>query len=148
MSADKITQDEAERLISMVKRSLIAFLEFPQKGKTKEFIVEGDTKQDSFTINIFRGSIKTAKYTFGARITKNGIMLLELDLNPTGVHINPDGTKINGNHWHIYTEKYGRSYAIPADDIENEQFVENTILFLDRFNVIEKPEITMQTELL
>lgn len=66
----------------------------------------------------------------------------------SNVHPNPDGIKIRGNHWHIYTEEYGRAYAFPADDIEAPDFVENTISFLERFNVIEQPEITYQLELL
>ena len=84
----------------------------------------------------------------GARIMKNGILLLELHMNPSNIHTNPDGEKITGSHWHIYSEEAGLLWAFPAEDLNSEQFVENTIIFLDKFNVIEKPEIRFQYELL
>lgn len=75
-------------------------------------------------------------------------MLLELHINPTTVHYNPDGKKITGSHWHIYTEGFGRAYAFPANDIEADKFVENTITFLEKFNVIDRPNIIYQHEIL
>lgn len=82
-----------------------------------------------------------------ARISKNNIMLLELHIDPGKPHMNPDGEKIVGSHWHIYSEEYGRKMAFPADDIDSTLFIENTIMFLDKFNVIEKPQINYQLEL-
>lgn len=132
----------------MLKRSLLKNLTFPTQEERKiEFDVQGDTMRDVFTIKIFRGKINRLKYEFGARIKKNGISLLELHINPSTVHINPDGTKICGSHWHIYTEEFGRSHAIPAEDIHSDLFVENTVLFLKRFSVVEMPEIEMQLEI-
>jgi len=58
--------------------------------------------------------------------------------------MNPDGQVIKGPHWHIYTEEYGRSYAYPAINITDSDFVENTLLFLEEFHVIEKPKMTEQ----
>lgn len=132
----------------MIKRTLISEISFPQKGKAIEFNVVGDSKQDVFAINIFRGKINRLKYNIGTRIVKNGIMLLELHINPSNIHTNPDGEKITGSHWHIYSEEYGRLWAFPAENIESEQFVENTIVFLDKFNVIEQPTIYFQSELM
>lgn len=148
MATVKLTDAEARQLLEMIKHTLIAEVQFPIKGQTKEFDVVGDTKKDVFSINIYRGKIQPLKCNMGARIKKNGIMLLELHLNPTDVHCNPDGEKIKGSHWHIYTEGYGRLYAFPAEDIESEQFIDNTLLFLDRFNVVNKPTVTYQLELL
>jgi len=148
MSAEKLTQDEAKRLLEMVKRSLVAAIEFPSRGKTKEFDVVGDTKKDVFSINIYRAKIQPFKYNFGARIKKNGIMLLELHINQSAVHRNPDGEKLTGSHWHIYTEDYGRDYAFPADDVQSDLFVDNAIKFLEKFNVVEKPTIVHQMEIL
>lgn len=73
-------------------------------------------------------------------------MLLELHINATSVHRNPDGEKICGSHWHVYREGFGRDYAFSADDIRDDAFVENTIAFLTRFNVIEQPNILYQNE--
>lgn len=147
MASAKLSQCEAERLLKMLKHSLISEIYFPRKGEDEEFEVIGDTKHDVFAINIFRGKINSLKYNIGARIKKDGIMLLELHTNPSNIHINPNGEKITGSHWHIYNEIYGRKYAFPADDIESDEFVENTIEFLNKFNVIEKPHIHFQTEL-
>ena len=47
----------------------------------------------------------------------------------------------------VYSEEYGRRQAFPADDIHSEHFVENTILFMEKFNIIEKPSINYQLEL-
>lgn len=148
MGTPKMTQAEADRLLQMVKRSLISELTFPSAGEKEEFNVQGDTSKDIFTISIFRGKINAKKYNIGARITKDGVMLLELHINPSNVHQNPnDGPKIYGNHWHIYTEEHNRELAFPAEDINSENFVENTISFLTKFNVIEQPAVYYQMDM-
>lgn len=124
-------------------------LNFPLPGKKLEFEAVGENKRDMFVVSIFRGKIQSAKVNIGARIKVNGVMLLELHLNPTNVHQNPDGRKITGSHWHIYiyTEEYGRSMAYEAEDIKSDNFVENTLAFLKRFNVVKMPTISYQLEL-
>ena len=148
MSLAKLTQDEAQRLLDMVKHSLIAEMNFPSPGKGDEFDVIGDTKKDVFSIKIYRGKINRFKYDLGARIKKNGVMLLQLHINPSNVHYNPDGQKISGSHWHIYTEGFGHTVAFPAEDINAEEFVDNTVAFLTKFNVTEQPNILFQLELI
>ncbi len=135
-------------MLNMLKVSLVSEINFPENRKNTEFNVRGDKKQDVFVISIFRGNINRLKYNIGARIEKNGIMLLELHINPSYVHRNPDGEKISGSHWHIYNEEYGLGWAFPAEDVNGEQFVANTIAFLDKFKVIEKPTINVQLELM
>lgn len=148
MSGSKLTQEEAELLLEMIKCSLATEINFPSKGETEEFDVIGKTKTDIFVINIFRGKINRLKYDLGARIKKNGISLMELHINPSNVHTNPNGEKLLGSHWHVYTEEHGRRLAFAAEDIEDENFVENTIDFLRKFSIIEQPEINYQLELL
>lgn len=148
MAFTKITQVEADRLLRMLKRTLISEISFPEKGESVEFQVAGDGKQDIFAVNIFRGKINLLKYNIGARVVKNGVLLLELHINPSNVHSNPDGKKITGCHWHIYSEEYGRLWAFPAENIDSEEFVENTMMFLIKFNVIEFPAIHVQMELI
>ena len=148
MTTVKISQMEATRLLEMAKKSLTSDFYIPSMGNDKEFCVIGDTKKDIFVINIFRGSVNRLKYNMGARIKKNGIMLLELHINPSNVHINPNGEKIVGSHWHIYSEEYGCGWAFSANDITADEFVKNTITFLDRFNVLEQPKVNFQLELL
>ena len=146
MAIIKLSQEEADHLINMLKKSLVSEIEFPEKGNQTEFNVMGEKRADIFSVNIFRGRINCRKYNINARIMKNGIMLLELHINPSNVHMNPDGNKITGSHWHIYNEEYGRAWAFPAEEICSEHFVENTVTFLDRFHVIEKPVICGQLE--
>ncbi len=148
MSSAKMTTAEATKLIEMAKRALVAEINFPSRGTSKSFDVVGDTKADLFTVNIFRGRIPHTKCNFGARIKKNNVMLLELHISPTQVHVNPNGEKITGSHWHIYSEEYGRSQAFPATDISEESFVENTLSFLRKFNVVEPPDVTFQLEII
>lgn len=143
MSVATLTQAEAEKLLSMLKKTLQQQVSFPTKGEDVQFHVEGDTKRDLFVISLFRGKINHQKYNLGARIHKNGISLLELHINRNGVHTNPDGEKIKGSHWHIYTEEHGRRQAFPID-IDDDLFVETTIMFLEKFNVIEKPDVLCQ----
>lgn len=147
MSVEKLTQGDAQRILQMIKHSLINEINFPLRGSTQEFNVIGDTKADIFTINIYRAKIRPFKYSMGARIKKQGIMLLELHINPTTTHRNPDGEKIIGSHWHIYKEGFGITFAFPAEDIQEDKFVDNTIAFLEKFNVVECPKILHQLEI-
>ena len=148
MGIYKLTQQEADEMLSMLKHTLNKEVNIPEKGQKTSFQVEGTTKRDNFTIQICRGAINRVKYEIGARITVAGISLLELHINPSNKHYNPDGTIIQGSHWHIYSEEYGRSFAVEAEDIQSDLFIENTLLLLQRFNVIETPEIHMQVELI
>lgn len=148
MNGTKLSDAEARKLLEMTKRSLLKEMNLPTCGNSQEFDVVGETKKDVFTISIFHGTIRQNKYNFGARIKKNGILLLELHMNPSSVHTNPGGQKLYSSHWHVYTEQYGRAYAFPADDIQSDDFIDNTISFLKKFNVIEQPEIHYQIELI
>ena len=142
-----LLQEEADTLLNMIKKSLSENIEFPSKGKALEFDLIGDDNKELFTTKIYRGKINSLKYEMGARIKKDGILLLELHVNPGEVHPNPDGSKIVGSHWHIYTEEYGRQFAFPAESVQSDKFVENTILFLKKFNVVECPTVSFQLEL-
>lgn len=147
MADYKLSQDEANRLLNMLKRSVIDQISIPSQGKGIDFEVVGDTKHDIFVISIYRGKLQAYKFNISGRIKKHGVMLLELHINPTAAHTNPDGQKIVGDHWHIYSEQYGRAFAFPAENINSPDFVENTINFLIRFNVVEIPPIIYQEEL-
>ena len=138
MGQGTITDDEARKMLEMLKSLFEDELNFPLPGKKLEFEAVGENKRDLFVVSIFRGKIQSAKVNIGARIKVNGVMLLELHLNPTNVHQNPDGRKITGSHWHIYTEEYGRSMAYEAEDIKSDNFVENTLAFLKRFRFLYK----------
>lgn len=144
----KISQVEADELLRMLKEALVREITFPSSGQQVEFKVKGQTANNIFAVNIYRGKIQKLKYNIGARIEVNGTMLLELHIGATNTHFNPDGEKITGNHWHIFHDGLERKWAFPAEDIQSDKFVENTILFLEKFNVVEQPNIIYQQELL
>ena len=74
--SEKITQAEADKLLNMLKHSLINEIIFPEKGNSTEFNVRGSSTKDIFAIKIYRGRINHNKYEIGARIIKNNVMLL------------------------------------------------------------------------
>lgn len=148
MAYSQIKQEEIERLLEVLKKALVNSINFPERGQSESFQVKAIASNDLFTVNIYRGNVNREKYNLGALIEKQGVPILELHIGPGNRHTNPDGTIIEGNHWHIYSELYGRAQAFPAEDIQNDKFVDNTILFLDKFHVIEKPEVYFQYETL
>lgn len=145
--AEQLTTEEAKRLIELTKISLTDMISSPDCGSSTEFDVSANEAKDIFAIKIFRGKINKYKYNYGARIKKNGIILLELHLNAGNVHINPDGEKICGSHWHYFTQENGLRNAFLAKNLDENDFVENTILFLKHFHVIKIPSINHQTDL-
>ena len=149
MNLDPIlTQEEAEHLLAMIKQTLVDNITFPEKGDKLEFNAKSVSTKDLFSIIIFRGKINPYKYSYNIRVTKNGAILLGLDINNTGKHRNPDGSIICGSHWHIYSKDHGRQYAIPAEDIDSADFIKNTMLFFQKINLLYPPLVTYQTELI
>ena len=144
---ESLTTEEATQLIDLAKQALIDFLYSPDPGGDAEFNVNATETNDSFAVKIYRGKINKNKYNYGARILKNGIILLELHINSGNRHINPDGQKITGSHWHYYTQEYGLKNAFPAADLSSKNFVENTVLFLKEFHIVNTPIINHQTDL-
>ncbi len=144
MNKQFLSQEDAEKLLALLKDTLVDNITFPQKGETEKFEVCSKNTNDVFCIQIYRGRIKTTKYNINALIEKNGILLLELHIGETLKHVNPDGSIIEGSHWHVYSEQYDRRQAYIAENLNSDDFVGNTILFLDRFNVIKKPNIYVQ----
>ena len=140
----KLTTQEAEQLIKMLKKTIEKEIHLPSKGTNIRFDVQGRTKKHIFSISLYRGKINPNKGNFTALIKRNNTVLLSLDTSPAAQHMNPDGQVIKGPHWHIYTEEYGRNYAYPAVNITDSDFVKNTLLFLEEFHVIEKPKMTEQ----
>lgn len=140
-----ITREEIELLLEQLKRALIDAVILPSAGDKLKIDVEGCESKEAFSVRINRSRIKENKYEICGIVEKHNIPLLELHINPTNVHPNPDGSKVKGSHWHVYSEEYGRRVAFPAENIESENFVQHTIQFLDRFNVIETPDIKLNS---
>lgn len=134
-----LKQEVAEQLIALTKDSIESTFKMPDAGeRNKQFYVEGDDNEGTiFTIALYRGIHNPMRHQISARISANGIPLLRLCVN-SSPHHNPDGTRISGTHWHVYREGFDTSVAYEAD-IASASFVGDTILLLDKFNVIKKP---------
>lgn len=143
-----LTTNEAKKLIQMIKTLLTDAVDFPDRGCETVLNAVGDNKEDTFLINIWRPKINRTKYNFIARIKKNGMLLLELHVNPSGPHKNPDNELIVGTHWHVYTEEYGMRQAFLADGITDDEFINNTLKFFVKFGIVNKPVINLQLEIL
>ena len=144
---ETLTTDEARRLIEIAKNALIEIIDAPQPGTRLEFDASGKESKELFTVDILRGKINRKKYNYGARIKKNGIILLELHVNAGNMHVNPNGEKFNGSHWHYYTQEDGLKNAFPVPDLDSQDFIDNTLLFLEKFHIVNNPKIQYQAEL-
>lgn len=143
----KLTTEEAIQLIDMMKERLTeTTLLFPEIGNKLEFDVYARKEETKFIVNINRGSINKKKCTYQGRTYINSIPLLRLDIT-NSIHINPDGTKIIGNHIHIYNETHEMREAIPFD-INNPDLYECCLAFFRKFNILEENcRILYQTEI-
>lgn len=66
------------------------------------------------------------------------IVLVRLDIDGAP-HTNPDGTKLNGSHLHIYRERYEDKWAVslPHDDFRNSSNIRQTFEDFCRYCNIE-----------
>jgi len=143
----KITTEQAIGLINMLKERVgETTLKFPHVGNKIEFEVQAKKDGNKFMVNISRGKIDNKKCTYQGRTYINSIALLRLDVT-NSFHINPDGTKIQGPHLHIYTEENEMGEAIPFN-IENADLYDYCLSFFKKFNILEeKSRISYQMEM-
>lgn len=136
-----LSQEDAEHLIVELKDAVEHYVVMPSPGEQNcEFHVEAQESDDSFVISLFRGKLNTERHMISARIAESGIQLMRLCVNGTP-HPNPKNTVPDPGrtHLHIYREGFDDHIAYPVD-IESPNFVEDTILLLDKFHVIRKPD--------
>lgn len=132
----KLSTEEAKQLIEELKHRVTQnTLQFPSKGQKLEFEVYGEKSLNKFTINITRAKINNEKCNYQGRTTINSTPLMRLDITD-GSHVNSDGTKIVGNHLHIYNETTEMRDAIPFD-ITKPDLYEYCLEFFKKFNLIE-----------
>ncbi len=132
----KMTTEEAIKLIDMLKERVTdTTLEFPKVGAKLEFDVYAKREGTKFIVSIRRGKINKEKCTYQGRTYLNNIPLLRLDIT-NSFHINSDGTKICGNHLHIYNETNEMRDAIPFD-INNADLYQYCLEFFKKFNILQ-----------
>ena len=138
----KLTNVEARILIEMMKRKVEEqTFTFPEEKGSIVFDVIGDRRSDEFIINFHRGGKKFEKMTYQGRLKTKDIVLMRLDINPTGMHKNPDSDEeIIGSHIHIYDEKHGDKFAFPFD-VNDKNLYELCFTFFEKFNIVDPPQI-------
>ena len=143
--SNKISTQEATELVELLKNSIKrGAIAFPYtKGKIT-FDVKSEKDSKIFIINIDRKGIEASSCSYQGRLKSNNLILMRLDINPTGVHINPSsGERLDGSHLHIYTEEYEMKEAIPFD-VNNKNLFQLCKDFFDKFNVTKPPRIEEQ----
>lgn len=141
-----LTQEEADELISMLKKCVERELSLPSQGYRSDVDVVSVVRGHKFIISINRQNRRSGKVSFNARYRKGDVTLLRLDIGPTTPHQNPDGEIINGPHLHIYKEGCEERFAIPFD-INDQNLGEICREFMLKFNVNPTPKIIYQDEI-
>lgn len=135
-----LTQDEANKLINMLKRTVEERIVFPNQKGSLSFSVIGERENNKFVVNIDRKGRKAEKCTYQGRVYQSNQILMRLDIDPNGRHTNPDGEIIRGNHLHIYHELYDMRFATPFD-INDTDLYNTCYTFFEKFNIIQPPTV-------
>lgn len=138
-----LTQDEAQRLISMEKQAVSQkeWL-FPSPGDRLVIPLTSADRRETFLLDVTRFQIKLTKATYQNR-ARSAIILYRLDIDGAP-HRNPDGEEIACPHLHVYREGYGDKWAIaaPLDRFPNTADLHSTLdAFMRHCNVTEPPLI-------
>lgn len=142
--ANVLTQEEAEDLITILKKCVDYEMYIPSKGLSDEYEVRDvDTFSKVFAVYINRRNRFDDKCSFTLRYKKTGTILLRLDTNPTNPHTNPDGEIIIGTHVHRYVEGFDERFAM-AVDFNSSSLEQDLLYFLNIANIEEPLKIGMQ----
>lgn len=100
-------------LIKKNKKYISKSFNFPLKDKAIQLEAKDDDNNE-YIIDINRKRANITRCTYQERYEVHQQLLrLDIDNKP---HINPDGTRISGNHIHIYSDDYGDGFAFELDD--------------------------------
>ncbi|MGA2595314.1 MAG: hypothetical protein ABSH32_35935 [Bryobacteraceae bacterium] len=143
MADINLTQDEADKLMTMEKRAVDEkeWL-FPAPGDRVAIPLTSLDKRESFVLDVTRAQIKLTKATFQNR-ARVVIILMRLDLDGPP-HRNPDDEEIPCPHLHIYREGYGDKWAIPAPVsryTDTLDLFSTCEAFMQQCNIIDPPKI-------
>jgi len=113
---DILTQIEADGLIAMRKNFVESVtISLPPGSDHTHELVSEDTRE-RFLLDLWRGTIRLSKLKFQNRGRKV-IVLVRLDINGAP-HTNPDGTRLDGAHLHVYLEGFEDKWAYPINNNE------------------------------
>lgn len=143
MADINLTQDEADKLMAMTKRSVDEkdWL-FPPPGESIAIPLTSLDKREGFMLDVTRARIKLTKANYQNR-ARAAIILIRLDLDGPP-HRNPDGKEVPCPHLHIYREGFGDKWAEPAppDKYPNTRDLFSTFeAFMQQCNITDPPRI-------
>ena len=108
-----LTQVEADALLAMEKvRADTDVYEFPTVARGTTIPLASVDRREEFLLDITRGRIDLRKATFQNRARRVEI-LARLDISGPP-HTNPDGTRVEAPHLHLYREDYADKWAFPV----------------------------------
>ncbi|WP_368644810.1 hypothetical protein AB4027_06925 [Alkalibacterium putridalgicola] len=126
MNLDELHDNEVQGLISSLKNpsKIFGIQEInakisPMLGslEVNEKIV-GIADEIEYILHIYRGNRDMNRYTINLRFASKHHQLIRIDIGSG--HNNPDGTRIDGDHIHIYSREYPKRdrVAYPLDSHE------------------------------
>lgn len=139
-----LSQAEADALLGAAKRfvSPRVIRLAPGADATHDLVGTHDGADETFLLDLWRGVKKAAKLKYQTRGRKV-IVLARIDI-AGAPHTNPDGTRIDGTHLHVYREGYDDRWAFP---LEAQRFTdpadpETALLDFCRFcNIVDAPTV-------
>lgn len=115
---------------------------YPRPGKTIEVPLRSADGRELFLLDVEKHKVTLSKFKVQSRARRTWV-LARLDFGGPP-HQNPDGTRIDGSHLHIYNEEYGDKVAIPLSDVPAFCNAAGMADLLDRFmtfcHVVERPK--------
>ena len=122
MDVDNLTPVEVDTLIKSAKYMQDAYpTDIPLGKINDQFDLLDDTNNIDYKFRRYRHPIDDTRFSISIRLKENNAFLVRLDIQ-NGTHKNPDGTKIQQNHIHIYDNGGGPrkdDYARPLPPVFN-----------------------------
>ena len=141
-----ISQELADALMQMGKFAVSGEEQrIPICGGVLNIPLFSIDRHEAFILDIRKSERKTIKCSLQNR-ARSTIVLARLDLHASP-HTNPDGTRVGGNHLHLYSDKFGDKVAneLPPQLLANGDGTYETLLcFMDYCNIIYKPNIPQE----
>jgi hypothetical protein len=145
---DNLTDDEVHELMHALKHPSVvkSFTTWYQNIATELFLgtvdypdqlVIDEIDNVKYILHARRGMLEN-RFSIHLRFKNNNMHLLRLDIGTT--HRNPDGTRVDEDHVHIYvnSQKHSKHYAIPlsASEFPNvKNFADALTSFLEYTNI-------------
>lgn len=123
---------------------------YPRPGTTIEVPLKSADGREFFSLDVEKHRISLSKFKVQSRARRTWV-LARLDFGGPP-HQNPDGSRIDGSHLHIYNEEYGDKVAIPLSELPEFCGAAGMEELVDRFmtfcHVVERPKLQKEVELI